>query len=146
MQLIDGGIDFELIGPRIKIERGLPDFAVEAQVRQQHAVIGLYRGLGGAASLAMRPANLEQIGKVIVEQDSQTKIDWLIAVIAQPQPLIRGVLPDEESAQNMDAILLHHDALTVDQIGIGQIYEKRGVVVANIGTEQQRRLVIDQHF
>ena len=50
-----------------------------------------------------------------------------VAVMEGGEP---KVIPNEEGAQNMDAVLLHVDALTVEQIGIGQIDEKRRVVVA----------------
>jgi hypothetical protein len=46
----------------------------------------------------------------------------------------------------VDSVLLQHDALAVDQVRIGQIHEKRGVVVADIRAEQQWRPVVEQQF
>src|SRR5437016_136120 len=95
---------------------------------------------------AVRTADLEQVSKVVFENDGEAEIDWLIAIIAHTEPLIGGVAPNKYGTKNMDPILFHHEALAVDQVRIGQIDKKGGVVVAQIRAEQKRRLVVEQQF
>ena len=57
---------------------------------------------------AVRTADLEQVSKVVFENDGEAEIDWLIAIIAHTEPLIGGVAPNKYGTKNMDPILFHH--------------------------------------
>ena len=146
MQIVNGGARGQPIRRRIKVERGAARFGVETLIDQQHSVVAVKLGRRRAVPIAMRAAHFEQIGKVVLEHDRQPQVDRLVAIIAHAEPLIGGATPQEDGAQDMDAVLLHKDTLAVHQIRIGQIDEERRIIVAQVGAEQERRLVVHQEF
>ena len=136
----------KLVRRRIEIQRSAPYLAVQTIIGQNDPIVAVKCCTRGTPPITARAAHLEQIGKVVFEVDRQAQIDRLVAVVAHAEPLIGGVAPEKDRAQDMDAILFHDDVLTIHQIGIGQIDEESRVVVTHIGAEQKRRPVVDPQF
>ena len=146
MQLVDGGAGGQPARRRIEGQGGAPHLVVEAAIDQQRLVGAAQIGRRRAAALAMRAANLEQVGKVVLEQRRELQVDRTIAVIAHAEPLIGGAAPQEDRAQDMHGVLLQHDVLVGHEVRIGQVDGKGGIVVAQVGAQQQRVRGIDQQF
>ncbi len=113
---------------------------------EQHLVVAAQLRRLRAAAFAMGAADLEKIGEVVREQNRQPHIDRPIAVIAHAKPLIGGVLPQEDGAQDMHGVLFQDDVLIGNQVGIGQIDGQCGIIVAQVGAEQERRRVVHQEL
>ena len=91
-----------------------------------------------AAARALFAAHLEQIGKVVVEQQRQVEARGLLAVVLHADALIGGAAPQEDRAHDVQHVLLQHDPAASINVGIGEIDRQRRIVVAHVGAEQQR--------
>ena len=145
-QFIDGTVRRQPVRCRIEGQRGPAQLAVEAVIVQQHLIVAAELRRRGTAARAMGAAHLEQVGEVVGEQNRQTNIDRLVAVIAHAEALIGGIPPQENCAQNVHGIFFQHDTLIGHDVGIGQVDDQRRVVVAQIRAEQQRLRVVDPQF
>jgi len=47
---------------------------------------------------------------------------------------------------DVQRVLLEHDAVVGEDVGVGEIDAEDGVVVAQVAAEQQRLHVVDEHF
>ncbi len=146
MQLVDRGAGRQPVWRRVEGQRGAPHLVVEPAVVQQRLVGAAQIGRRGAAMFAVRATDLEQVGKVVLEQDRKLQVDRAIPIVAHAEPLIGGAAPQENRAQDMHRVLLQHHALVGHQVGIGQVDREGGIVVAQIGAEQERVRGIDQQF
>ena len=69
-------------------------------------------------------------------------VDRPVAVIAHAKPLIGGVAPHEDGAQQVQRVLLQDHALICEYVRVGQVDDQRGVVVAQVRAQLQRLRVI----
>jgi len=145
-EIVDSAAGRQPIRRRIESQRRAPQLAVETMIVQQRLVSSAQLRVRGTAAFTPRSAYLKQIGEVIGEHDRQAHVDRLIGVIAYPDSLIGGVAPKENRTQDMHPVLFHDDMLIGNDVRIGQIDDERGIVIAQIGAEQQRRDVVHQKF
>ena len=146
MQLVDRGAGGQPVRRRIEGQRRPADLVVQAAIVQQRLVGAAQIGRRRAAVFAVRAAHLEQVGKIVLEQDRDLQVDRAVAVIAHAKPLIGGAAPQEHGAQNVHGVLLQHDALVGHEVRIAQVDREGGIVVAQIGAEEQRVRGVDQQF
>ncbi len=133
--IVNGGVGRQLLRPRIEGQRGPPRFSIESLVDQQGLVIaGQFRGCD-AAAVAVRTAHLEQVREVVLEQNGKPQVDGPVAVVADAEPLIGRAAPQKNRAQDMHGVFFQAELLIGLNIGIGQIDEKRGIVVTEVGAE-----------
>ena len=126
------------------MQRGRARLAVEALIFEHH--VGRTEQLAGAdaPARALFAAHLEQIGKIIVEQQRQIEARGPVAVVLQADPLIGRSAPEKDRAHDMQHVLLQHDPALAIDVGIGEIDRQRRIVVAQVRAEQQR-LHLVQH-
>ena len=67
-------------------------------------------------------------------------------MILQADPLIGGSAPQKDRADNVQHVLLQHDALVTIDVGIGEIDRQRRVIIAQIRSEQQRLDAVQHQF
>jgi len=93
---------------RIAHDVGFAKPRVQPLVAQRHAVA---RGVLQPCPrrLALRSANLEQVGEVRAQVDRQRRADALQAVIGDLQPLVRGALVQELGARQMQRAVAQQD-------------------------------------
>src|SRR5256885_7391522 len=68
---------------------------------------------------------------------------WFDIEIAHEHQLVVGVFPDELPPVDVDALAMQRAAIQVGHVGIGEIDGQQRVVLARIGAEQQRPVVIE---
>ena len=120
--------------------------AVEAVIFEPD--VGGAEQLAGAGAAARTPgaAHLEQIGEIIVEQECQVDLCGPVAMVLDGDPLIGGAAPQEDGAHDVDQVLLQDDPVAVVDVGIGEVDRQRGIVVAQVGAEQQRLGLVQHQF
>jgi len=103
---------------------------------------------GGADAAARAPfaAHLEQIGEVVVEQQRQVEARRPVAMVLHADPLIGRSPPQEDRAHDVQHVLRQHDPAAAIDVGIGEIYRQRGIVVTQIRTQQQRLHLVEHEF
>ena len=67
-------------------------------------------------------------------------------MVLHADPLIGGAPPQEDRAHDVQHVLAQHDPPLVIDVGIGEIDRERGIVVAQIRTEQQRLHLVQHQF
>jgi hypothetical protein len=110
-QIIDRAAGRQPIWRRIESQRRAPQLAVQTMIVQQGLVGSPQLRIRGTVAFAARSSYLEKIGEVIGERDRQPDLDRPVAVIAHAEPLIGGIPPQENCAQDMHTIFFHDDAL-----------------------------------
>ena len=128
------------------MEDRLPQSGVEALIAQNGGGGPDRLAVDGATARAPQAADLEQVGEVAVEQHGQAQIDRKITVILDRQPLIRGVAPEKNRADDVQSILRQHQAIVEIHVRIGQIHRQQSVVIAQVGPEQQRLHPVEQEL
>ena len=121
--------------PWIELNVGRARSVVESGIFQQH--IGRTKQLAGADATARTAlaAHLEQIGKIIAEQQRQVEARLMLAVILHADALVGRAAPEEDRAHDVQHIFLQYQpTLTID-IRIGQIHRERGIVVTQVRTQ-----------
>ena len=136
LELPGRGIDREPRRTRIEMQARGPLGVVEAAIFKQH--VGRPEQLAGAGSAVRTPlaAHLEQIGKIIVEQQRQLEAGALVAVVLQPDALIGRAAPQEDRAHDVQQVLLQHNAALAIDVGVGQVDRQSRIVVAQVRAEQ----------
>ena len=64
---------------------------------------------------------LEQVSKIIVEQQGDIENGGVLAVVLNADPLIGSSAPQEDGADDVQHILLQHDAAAPVDVGIGEV-------------------------
>ena len=131
---------------RIEMQFGRSRLAVEAAIFEADIGGAEQLARAGAAARAPGAAHLEQIGEIIVEQEGQVDAGGPVAMVLDADALIGGAAPQEQRAHDVDQILLQDDALAVIDVGIGEVDRQRGIVVAQVRTEQQRLGLVQHQF
>ena len=119
---------------------------VETEIVQQHLTWRDDFGGGTAAPLAPHASDLEQIGEVARKRQSEHAVHRAVAVVLDPQPLIGGVVPQKDRADDMKRVLRQHELLLEIDVGIGQIDGQQCIVVAHIGAQQQKLSAVELQF
>src|SRR5262249_12560766 len=102
---------------RIEIQRALAPLAIETGIRQDSCVRPA--GVIDATVLAaMQAAHLEKVGKIAIEHDGELQIDRIVAVIADREPLMGGVVPEKNGAHEMQGVLGQDKPLVEIDIGL----------------------------
>ena len=146
LEMIGRRVDGEPCRPRLEMQGGNACLAVEPAIFQHD--IGGAEQPAGAHSPA-RPAlatHLEQIGKIIVEQQRQVEARRPVAVILQRDALVGRAAPKENRAHDVQRVLLQRQPAVAVHVGIGEIDGQRRIVVAQIGAEQQRLDFVEHHL
>ena len=88
--------------------------AVEPVIVQRH--IGRTEQFAGtdAAARTLFAAHLEQIGKVVIEQQRQGEARGVLAVVLHADALIGRSAPQEDRAHDVQHVLLQHDPAIAD--------------------------------
>ena len=128
------------------MQGGNADLAVEPAIFE-HDIGGAEQPAGAdSPARTALAAHLEQIGKIIVEQQRQIETRRQVAVILQADALIGGAAPQEDRAYDVQHVLLQHEPAVAIDVGIGEVDGQRRIVVAQIGAEQQRLHLVEHHF
>ena len=131
---------------RIEMQpRGARD-VIEAAIVEQHVGRPEQPARADAAALAPLAANFKQIGEVIVEQQCQSEAGAAVAMILHADALIGGAAPQEDRAHDVQQILLQVEASVTVNVGVGEIDRQGGIVVAQIGAEQQRLEIVEHEL
>ena len=131
---------------RIERQRGTPRPVVKAAIAQQRLIRA--RELTGrdASTGTTEAADLEQIGKVAVEHDTDLKIYGMVAEVAHAKALIGRSFPQEDGAHDVQRVLLQDEALAFIDIRIGQVDRVELIVVALVRAKQQRLLFVHEQL
>ena len=144
--MIAGGAHRQPRRPRFEVQRREPRQSVKPAIFQHDAGrTGEFCG-GYAASRPPLASHFKDVGKIIVEQQREIEVRGMVAVVLQADPLIGGATPEEDRAHDVQRILAQHEPAIAINVGIGEIDSERRIVVAQVGTEQQRLDVVQHHF
>src|SRR5689334_237710 len=100
-----------------------------------------------ATTLPFLAANLEEVGKIVVEQQGDVEAGVPIAVILQADTLVGSTPPQKDRAHDVQHILFQHETtLVVVDVGIAQVDGQRRIVVTQIGAEQQRLNILEHEL
>ena len=136
----------QLGGRRIQNNRGPSHLLVETVVAQHELLGPRHLGEAGPAPGALEAPHLEQVGKIIAKGEAELKCNRPSAVIADAQSLIGRILPEKDRADDMQGVLFQNDPVVTVDIGIGQVDAQDGVVVAQVGAEQEWRHAVELQF
>src|SRR5262249_18664337 len=89
-------------GRGVKAEACGPYLIVETPIHHLHAPRRVEACFRFAAPASMQPANLEQIGKIVIEGERQAEFYRGVAVITDIQPVVGAALPKKQRAHNMN--------------------------------------------
>ena len=117
---------------------------VEAGVGEGHGVVADLGRMLAAAARALGAADLEDVGEVGGEVDAQAEAALGDVVVGEREPLEGARVPEEAGAADVQQVLQHRAAaLGVGDLGVGQVADQDGVVVADRGAQQRRALAVD---
>ena len=141
-----GGIHRQPRRPRIEMHRRIARLAIEPVIVERDIGRAQQLARTDAAARTLFAAHLEQIGKVVVEQQRQGEARGVLAVVLHADALIGRAAPQKDRAHDVQHVLLQHDPAIAVHIGVGEIDGQRRIVVAQIGAEQQRLHVVQHQF
>src|ERR1700760_2984781 len=84
--------------PRLELKRGGSRAAVKPGIFEQHIRRPLQPAGRNAATLTPLTADLEEVGKVIAEQQGQIKARGMFAMILNADALVGGAAPEKDRA------------------------------------------------
>ena len=105
-------------------------------------IIGLCEGVP-AATVAARPANLEDIGEVRVEAEHEWRHDRRQPVVAEREPLIQHPVGDDHHARQMQRSARNADRAVLGNVQVGEIDGDEGIVLLD-GRAQEQRLLLPE--
>ncbi|MEY9170404.1 hypothetical protein ABIF15_001636 [Bradyrhizobium elkanii] len=144
--MIGRRVDRQPRRPWIEMQRGDPRLLVEAAIFQHHVGRAEQFARADATPRPALAAHLEQIGKVVVEQQREIEARGMIAVILQADALIGRAAPQEDRAHDVQRVLRQGQTVVAIDVGIGEVDRQRRIVVAHVGAEQERLHVLQHHF
>jgi len=144
--MIGGGIDRKPGRARIEMQRGDARLTVQPMIFEHDIRRPQQLARADATTRTALAADLEQIGKIIVEQQREIETCRPVAVVLQADALIGGAAPQKDRAHDVQGILLQNQPAAAIDVGIGEVDGERGIVVAQIGAEQQRLHVVEHHL
>ncbi|MGY3647952.1 hypothetical protein ACVWW2_003243 [Bradyrhizobium sp. LM4.3] len=140
------GIHRQLRRARVEMQACGALGVIKTAVVEQHVGRAQQPARANAATRTPLAANLEQIGEIIVEQQGQPEIGRAVAVVLHADALIGGAAPQEDRAHDVEQVLLQHEAALPVDIRIGEIDRQRRVVVAQVGSQQQRLEIVEHEL
>ena len=69
----------------------------------------------------MDSADLKNVGKIAGKNDRQLDSDWILAVIANSQPLIERAVRDKGCPYDMQRVLFQDELIVDKDVWVGQI-------------------------
>jgi len=85
-----------------------------------------------AAAVAMHTPDFEQVGKIAGERDRKPHVEGTVAVVLHAKALIGDAVQQEYRAHDVQYVLRLHQFLIEIDVGVGQIDNEDGVVVAHV--------------
>jgi hypothetical protein len=119
---------------------------VEADIGHDDGVGRGDPAVDDAATRAPHAPHLEDVGEIAAEIDGGAEADGGLAIVFQGEPVIGGVLPEENVALDMDGVLFQDQLAIGENVGVGQLHCEERIVVPHIGAEQQRMQTVYDDF
>src|SRR6478752_973770 len=135
----------ELLWDRVKQHRRTEPFAIEALVVQCNLALADVEVCDAPASATESP-HFEEVGKVAAERDRKPDVKGAIAVVVHAQTLIGDTAQKKKGTHDVQHVFRLAELLIKKDVGIRQIDDKDGVVVADVRTQQQGLRAVEQYF
>jgi hypothetical protein len=130
---------------RFEHDACVPPLVVKTEINEIRSVTA-EQGTHRAASRALGPPDLEQVGEITVESDRQQQANAICAEISHGETVKQGGTPNEDRPRHMQQVFLQDDAPVVVDVGIGEIDAEDAIVVREIRPQQQRLKSVDQQL
>ena len=85
-----------------------------------------------AAPGAAHAAHFEQIREIVAKRQREIDLDRTLTVIAQRDPLVRCLMPQENGAHDVNRVFRQQQVVLKIDVRIGQIDREKHVVIAGV--------------
>jgi hypothetical protein len=115
-----------------------PANAVEPQVSQDDLVGTGFRRQEAPPPVAADAAHLENVREIGGKQKRGRHADFMKGEIAHTDPLVADALPEKAHPEKVQRVARQDHAVSVRDVGIGQVDDEDGALLAHRGTQKKR--------